>query len=139
MNDVISLKEFQKQRKQSEKAICIEFYKLLQEYIDFGLANWDIVICHHSPNGGYRNAKEAGTFKRMGVVAGFWDYLIIYGNEGQCATGVLFAEAKTPEGRLSENQKIFHSQINALGIPSFTFTSAKEGIDRLIQHGILSD
>ena len=37
----------------------------------------DLRWLHHSPNGGYRNKREAGKFKAMGVKAGFPDLILL--------------------------------------------------------------
>lgn len=45
---------------------CVRWFRL--QYPDY--------LLHHSPNGGKRNAREAGRFKQMGTVAGFPDLFI---------------------------------------------------------------
>lgn len=59
-------------------------------------------LLHHSPNGGWRNLREAARFKAMGTKAGFPDLFFCY------PTGSvhgLFIELKTAKGRQSEAQK----------------------------------
>ena len=59
-------------------------------------------LLHHSPNGGWRNLREAARFKAMGTKAGFPDLFFCYPTGS--AYG-LFIEFKTAKGRQSEAQK----------------------------------
>lgn len=53
------------------------------------------VLLHHSPNGGYRNSREAGRFKAMGTRAGFPDLVLLFHVK---ATMRFFFELKAPKG-----------------------------------------
>lgn len=41
-------------------------------------------LLFHIPNGGARNKREAGRFKRMGVVAGVSDFMLLYNGDAYC-------------------------------------------------------
>lgn len=59
-------------------------------------------LLHHSPNGGWRNLREAARFKAMGTKAGFPDLFFCYPTG---SVNGLFIELKTAKGRQSEAQK----------------------------------
>jgi hypothetical protein len=60
------------------------------------------VLAFHVPNGGKRNAREGAKFKRMGVLAGVPDVLILEPKQGFNGFAV---ELKVKGGKLSKNQK----------------------------------
>lgn len=62
------------------------------------------ILAFHVPNGGSRNIKEAAKFKRMGVMAGVSDIIILTPSEGH--NGAVL-ELKTTKGRVSKAQKEF--------------------------------
>jgi hypothetical protein len=66
----------------------------------------------HPANGGKRSAREGAEFKRMGVLAGTFD-LIIVTQEGRLA----FLEVKDALGTLSKPQKAFGAALDAAGVP----------------------
>lgn len=49
---------------------------------------------HHSPNGGFRNKREAGKLKAMGVREGFPDLLLLLPRKNYCGLAI---ELKRPE------------------------------------------
>ena len=57
------------------------------------------VIWWHTPNGGFRNAREAGKLRRMGTLAGMPDLLFLR------AGALCGIELKGPKGRISPAQK----------------------------------
>lgn len=57
---------------------------------------------NHSPNGGYRDIREAAKFKRMGVSAGFPDFEIPYARKGY--HGLYIELKRLFGGKLSEYQ-----------------------------------
>ena len=59
-------------------------------------------LAFHVPNGGKRNAREGAKFKRMGVLAGVPDILILTPKQGFNGFAV---ELKVKGGKLSKNQK----------------------------------
>lgn len=66
----------------------------------------------HVPNGGSRHPAEAANLKRMGVIAGVADLLII--PEGGKAH---WLEVKSETGRQQPKQKAFEHAMTALGSP----------------------
>lgn len=63
----------------------------------------------HPANGGKRNVIEAAKFKRMGLVPGASDLIIIH-------NGIPLAlELKTEKGRLSDNQLAFQDHWRCVG------------------------
>lgn len=72
------------------------------------------------PNGGQRNALEAKIMKGEGVLAGFADLVII------ADRSVLFIEVKTKDGRQSELQKKFQTNVERLGFQYFVCRSLQD-------------
>lgn len=67
-------------------------------------------IVAHVPNGGGRSEGEARKFKRLGVLAGFPDLIVLPGH------GVtVFLEVKGPKTRMSPEQRAFGLKVTALG------------------------
>lgn len=67
------------------------------------------VVWWHTPNGGYRNAGEAGRFKALGVRPGVPDLLALH-------RGHLYAlELKTERGRVSDAQGEMIAALEAAG------------------------
>ena len=67
------------------------------------------LIYWHTPNGGKRNAREAGRFKAMGVRAGVSDLILVH-------CGKIYAlELKAEGGRPSVAQMEFISDFNGAG------------------------
>jgi hypothetical protein len=75
--------------------------------------DWALLL-HHSPNGGYRNAKEAAKFKRMGVRAGFPDLILLLPNG---TYNYLAVEMKTNESgsRQTERQLLYQRIMESHG------------------------
>ena len=72
------------------------------------------------PNGGQRSKVEASIMKGEGVLAGFSDLIII------ASGNVLFVEVKTKDGRQSEPQKKFQSDVERLGFQYTVCRSLKD-------------
>ena len=66
----------------------------------------------HTPNGGARNISEAKSLKRMGVLPGVPDIIVI-----TRAGKALFIEVKTARGKLSLEQSSFRDFCVAAGLP----------------------
>ena len=71
---------------------CVSWFKL----------QFPNILIHHSPNGGFRNAREAARFKKMGTLSGFPDIFIGYANSKFHG---LFIEMKAYSNKLTKNQK----------------------------------
>ncbi len=69
-------------------------------------------IAFHPANGGWRDPRTAGKFKRLGVLPGVAD-IILLGPVGRVAC----IEVKIEGGRLSPAQVWFSSHCKACGIP----------------------
>lgn len=81
------------------------------------------VVYWHTPNGGHRRKAEAAILKGLGVRAGVSDIIAIH-------KGRVFAlELKAPEGRPTESQMQFISEINAAG----GFGCIAHGLDKAIK------
>lgn len=77
------------------------------------------LVYFHPANGGKRTPREAALFKAMGVRAGVSDLILIH-------AGKIFAlELKSEEGRASEAQLAFLSEIDAAG----AFTAMPTGLN----------
>ena len=63
----------------------------------------------HFPAGEYRPPKTGALLKAMGLKAGWPDFQFLFGGRAY------FIELKVDKGRLSENQKIAHKQIEEAG------------------------
>lgn len=78
----------------------------------------------HTPNGGFRNAREAANLKRMGVLPGVSDILALHDGE-------LYAlELKAYNGRATEHQLKFRDRVNECG----GYASIAEGLDEALAH-----
>lgn len=69
-------------------------------------------LLHHSPNGGKRNAREAGRFKAMGTKAGFPDLFLPVARGNYHG---LMVELKTATGRQSPLQRAWQEAVEAQG------------------------
>lgn len=78
---------------ESLQTSCINW--LTYQYPDYAC------YMHHSPNGGKRNAREAGRFKAMGTRPGFPD-LFLPLRRGRYSG--LAIEMKAPKGKVTEAQ-----------------------------------
>lgn len=88
------------------------------------------VVYFHVPNGGKRNQSEAAKFKRLGVVPGIPDLLLL-------ADGKLYAlEIKTVIGHLSPDQKAMHAVMREAGATVATAFGLDEALKRLETWGI---
>lgn len=83
----------------------------------------------HTPNGGSRNAIEAAKLKRMGVLAGVPDIVIVYYSDMICL------ELKIKPNKQTDTQKEFEKKITAYGHPyavCYNIDEAKEFIDKYL-------
>jgi hypothetical protein len=89
------------------------------------------VVFFHVPNGGRRNAREAGRLKSFGVLPGVSDLVLV--QKGKA----FFLELKAPKGRLSESQIIFQSAVNSAGCCASTAYGIDEALDILNRWGLI--
>src|SRR5262245_28997508 len=88
----------------------------------------------HCPNEGERAPEYAYRLKRMGVVAGVPDIIIIM-PKGR----VGFLEVKTDTGKLSIAQKEFRDDVINLGCPYAVVLSITDALQVLAEWGALKD
>lgn len=80
----------------------------------------DYVKLIHIPNGGSRNKVEAINFKKIGVLSGVLDLLLLADNI------TVFFEVKSEKGTLSDNQKEFIEFLTVVNIPHYVVKSVDE-------------
>ena len=113
-------------KKLTEEAIHIGIIDLLRLTAAPG------VLYFHPANGGLRNKREAAKFKRMGVLPGIADIVIII------PTGwVVFVEVKTPKGSVSEYQQGFKKFCEDHEYPYTVVHSISEAEKYFLSIGIL--
>lgn len=89
------------------------------------------VLWWHTPNGGFRNAGEAGRFKALGVKAGVPDLLALHG-------GRLFAlELKAPGGRVSDAQREILADLEAAGASTAVAVGLDEALAQFEAWGLI--
>lgn len=88
----------------------------------------DGVLWFHVPNGGKRGIREAVNFKRMGVLPGIPDLVMLapteYGHPY-----IYTMEFKAPGKRLSERQLEVRSRLDSMGV----FTAVCDSVDAAIR------
>jgi sporulation protein YlmC with PRC-barrel domain len=98
-----------KSRKAGNRPAETPIHIAIVDYLRLILPN---ALVFHPANGGKRNMREAVALKRMGVLAGVPD-LVIITQEGRLA----FLEVKDAKGTLSAPQKAFGAALDAAGVP----------------------
>lgn len=81
---------------------CVTWFRL--QYPDY--------VLFAVPNGGFRNAREAGILKAEGVLAGVADLFLMFPNKGYMG---MFIEMKYGNGKQSEAQINFQANAQKLG------------------------
>jgi len=112
--------------KHIEDSIQVEVFKWLR------LQHKDI-LAFHVPNGGKRNQIEAARFKRMGVLAGVADILIL---EPRGKHPLLALELKSQGGKQTPYQLAFEANCIRRNIKykvAHSFYQAKEIIDEYLK------
>jgi hypothetical protein len=84
------------------------------------------------PNGGFRNAKEAGILKAEGVLAGVADLFLMFPNKGYMG---MFIEMKYGSGKQSSEQVRFQKNAEALGY-KYIVSNSLEGFMKEINEYI---
>lgn len=72
------------------------------------------MLLHHSPNGGFRNSKEAAKFKRMGVRAGFPDLILLLPN-GQYNYLAIEMKTNASGSKQTDKQRQYQQLMEAHG------------------------
>ena len=102
INNAANLAAYRKQGKQSEDSLQIECAAYLRH-------RFPTLLWFHVPNGGSRNKIEGAKLKRMGVLAGVSDMIILQKSKVSCI------ELKIGKNRQRDSQKEFQKRINELG------------------------
>lgn len=104
-NKQLELGELGEKKKVKKKKVKPEQICPSEQQEQFRAVNWirkNGIICHHSPNGGYRDAREGAKFKRLGTIAGFPDLTLPYARKGY--HGLYIEVKKVHGGKLSDVQ-----------------------------------
>jgi hypothetical protein len=109
--------------------------------IQKSVVDWWALACHgykldarllsHCPNGGKRSRIEAAIFKGMGVRAGWPDLQLAVPRAEKHG---LFLELKSPEGRMTPQQKELLPLIEAQGYAVCVAWSFEEAIGAIINY-----
>lgn len=86
---------------------------------------------HHSPNGGYRNKKEAARFKKMGTKSGFPDLFLFITTD---IFKGLFIEMKTGTNTVTEDQESMHRLLIEQGYKVVVVYSVKGAINAIKEY-----
>ncbi|MCL1936854.1 MAG: VRR-NUC domain-containing protein [Candidatus Azobacteroides sp.] len=89
-------------------------------------------LIHHSPNGGYRNIREAARFKEMGTISGFPDLFIPV--ESKEYNG-LFVELKCGKNKPTNNQLTVMDRLRKEGylcVVCYCFDEFKETVNNYL-------
>lgn len=88
-------------------------------------------LLFHTPNEGRKGKAEAARLKRMGVVAGVSDLILLPHKEG---VKPICIELKTDTGRQSESQKKWQSAVSSHGSEYVVCRSLQEFIETIKNH-----
>lgn len=90
------------------------------------------VIWAHIPNGGRMSVRTGARLKRMGVLPGIADFLLVF-PPGVCG----FLEIKAPKGVQSDAQKAFEALCSELSVPYAIARSSQQAEGILREWGAL--
>jgi hypothetical protein len=105
-----------------------QLQKAMVKYLGWVLP--DDAIFFAIPNGGARNSVTGANLKAEGVKAGAFDLMIIWRG---ISIGV---EVKTPKGRVSKEQLLFHEQARRSGVFATVVRSVDDLQDYLTARGV---
>ena len=91
----------------------------------------ELELLFHIPNGGKRDAREAARFKRLGVKAGVPD-LCLPAPRGMFHG--LFIEMKSPDGKVTKNQKEWLTKLAKQGYDTAVCYSFEEAQKKIIEY-----
>jgi hypothetical protein len=98
------------------------YHPILREYL------------FHPANGGFRNAREALKFKRLGVRAGVSDLMLPYPNRSYHG---YFMEIKRPREynpKVSKEQAAWIEKVRAVGYKAEVFHDAEEAYNSFLEY-----
>jgi hypothetical protein len=111
-------------RKQSKPALEVRTHIAVADLLRrAGKPDW---IWMHVANGGYRTEQTGALLKRMGVLAGAFDFLLI-GPDGRHH----WLELKRGRAPLSSDQQEFHVKLAARSVPHAIARSFDEAVAQL--------
>lgn len=103
-----------KSMKRPEQAMQIGVFNFLRRLMEH--YKFEKFIAFHVSNGGYRTKAEASIFKKMGVMAGVADIiLLIEPNDVHQYPTTVFVEMKAKGGRVEKTQRQFGERVSAMG------------------------
>lgn len=113
----------------------IELHRQVAQFLT--LATPSSVVWFHVPNGEYRDRATAGKLATMGVLAGVWDFCVMWNGapSGQQSM-TLWLEAKGPRGRLSPEQREFCRRTHALGHLHEVVRTLEQAVEALQRHRV---
>lgn len=96
----------------------------------------DSRLLAHVPNGGKRGKIEASILKGMGVRPGFPDLVLMvpFRRDGHIVAPGLLVEVKSPEGRLSPEQKQMVPLLQQQGYAVCVAWNVTEGIGAIVNY-----
>lgn len=89
-------------------------------------------ICHHSPNGGKRDAREGAHFKQMATLPGFPDLIFLADTRSH------FLELKWGDGTLSDTQIAMHQTLKDNGFDVAVVNNLDDAIAQMIAWGLIA-
>lgn len=114
-----------KPRKAEEEGLHVFVADALRRFGRQGVVWW------HTPNGGKRSKAAAARLKRMGVLAGVWDFQLVDEIE------LFFLEIKSSTGTLSKEQKAFRDSLKHIAKFAVVKTP-EEAVNALLGWAILT-
>ena len=96
------------------------FQKAVARFIWF---KYPKLIWFHTPNGGFRNGKEAAKFKDMGVRSGVSDLIFL---ESRMNYNGLIIELKTKKNEITKNQSPKYKKEEKKIFPKYTIQLSTE-------------
>lgn len=88
----------------------------------------------HTPNGGYRNPREAAKFKRMGVKAGIPDIIIYSTPRKQMGLKGLTFELKVGSNKITQHQEQRMEEFKDEGWAVYVVRSLDEAMEIIANH-----
>lgn len=113
-----------------ELSLHLAVAELLTRFAEPGVVFW------HT-NNTTSSARYGAKLKRMGVLAGVADFIVIVPGMSTTTSRVAFMELKAPKGRLSDSQQSFRSSVEHAGCFYEVIRSVDEATDYLRDIGAL--
>lgn len=131
MTEILNIDQYKKMVKKGRAKPVQKEADLQTQCVNFFKQKYPKYIIHHSANGGKRNVREAVKFKKMGLLAGFPDIIIIIPD---C---IFFVELKADSKcKATTNQIEVMQKITHLGFRCYLISSL-ESFKLLIEKYLL--